>query len=166
MSPHRAARPRTGAAGSVTRSIAVGLALALGASVQGRGADAQTVERHFDPAPTGTSSVIYPGETAHGALDVVDLLKWYAPGVQADRLDDGTVDVRIRGGCIQLMGGGPQNPLLIIDGLPVPDPDVPRELPRINVQEVDHIEVLRDIASTSIYGTKGACGVIRVFMRR
>lgn len=53
------------------------------------------------------------------------------------------------------------SPLIVIDGLPVPD-----GLSFLNPADVESIEVLKDAASTAIYGSRGASGVIMVTTKK
>ena len=64
--------------------------------------------------------------------------------------------VRIRGGSsIQ----GNNEPLYIIDGIPI-EPGPNGSLTGINPNDIASIEVLKDAASTTLYGVRGANGVI------
>ncbi len=49
------------------------------------------------------------------------------------------------------------SPLVVVDGYPVPD-----GLSFVNPQDVESIEVLKDAASSAIYGSRGANGVILI----
>jgi len=62
--------------------------------------------------------------------------------------------IRVRG--ISSINAG-ANPLVVIDGHPVPD-----GLSFLNSADVESIEVLKDAASAAIYGSRGASGVILV----
>lgn len=53
------------------------------------------------------------------------------------------------------------SPLIVIDGLPVPD-----GLSYLNPADVESIEVLKDAASAAIYGSRGASGVIMVTTKK
>jgi len=57
-------------------------------------------------------------------------------------------------------------PLLILDGAPVAPQNISMVLRQLNPNEIDTIDVLRDVASTSVYGQKGAHGVIVITMKR
>lgn len=79
--------------------------------------------------------------------------------------------VRIRGrGSIQ----GNTEPLYIIDGIPLntvvsaagPDPTLKSSLTQINQADIESITVLKDASSTSIYGSRGANGVIIITTKR
>ncbi|HYE55450.1 MAG TPA: SusC/RagA family TonB-linked outer membrane protein, partial [Chitinophagaceae bacterium] len=62
--------------------------------------------------------------------------------------------IRVRG--ISSINAG-ANPLVVVDGHPVPD-----GLAFVNMADVESIEVLKDAASAAIYGSRGASGVIIV----
>jgi TonB-dependent starch-binding outer membrane protein SusC len=62
--------------------------------------------------------------------------------------------IRVRG--ISSINAGP-NPLVVVDGHPVPD-----GLQFVNMADVESVEVLKDAASAAIYGSRAASGVIIV----
>ncbi len=62
-------------------------------------------------------------------------------------------------GISSLNAGG--SPLIVIDGLPVPD-----GLSYLNPADIESIEVLKDAASAAIYGSRGASGVIMVTTKK
>ena len=71
-----------------------------------------------------------------------------APGAIAN-------SIRIRG--ITTIGNS--DPLVIVDG-------VPGDLNQVNANEVDNISVLKDAASSAIYGSRAAAGVILITTKR
>ncbi|WP_282135512.1 SusC/RagA family TonB-linked outer membrane protein [Seonamhaeicola maritimus] len=72
-----------------------------------------------------------------------------APGAEAN--------VQIRG-LTSIFGAN--SPLYVVDGIPF-DTD-----PRLSIEEVETIDVLKDAASTAIYGTRGAAGVILITTKK
>lgn len=62
--------------------------------------------------------------------------------------------IRVRG--LSSINAGP-NPLVVVDGHPVPD-----GLSFVNMADVESVEVLKDAASAAIYGSRAASGVIIV----
>ncbi|MEO6706960.1 MAG: SusC/RagA family TonB-linked outer membrane protein, partial [Ginsengibacter sp.] len=94
-----------------------------------------------------------PAQSAAKALEGV------IPGLNVRSGDGGgqlnvVPDINIRG--VGTIGAGSVSaPLVLIDG-------VPGDLNSINPQDIDNISVLKDAASASIYGTRGAFGVILV----
>ena len=65
--------------------------------------------------------------------------------------------VRVRG--ISTLGNN--NPLYVIDGIPTTGPAVER----LNPEDIESIQVLRDAASASIYGSRASNGVIVITTR-
>lgn len=63
--------------------------------------------------------------------------------------------MRIRG-VGTLSNSEKSNPLIVVDGVPMDD------ISFLNTQDIESISVLKDAASTSIYGTRAAFGVILI----
>ena len=53
------------------------------------------------------------------------------------------------------------SPLIVVDGLPIPD-----ALSFLNPADIESIEVLKDAASSAIYGSRGASGVIIITTKK
>ena len=68
-------------------------------------------------------------------------------------------EIRIRGNS---SFSASSTPLLVIDGLPIED----GSLSDVNVNDIESIEVLKDAASTAIYGSRGAPGVIMITTKK
>ncbi|MAM19867.1 MAG: TonB-dependent receptor [Christiangramia sp.] len=64
--------------------------------------------------------------------------------------------ITLRGSVGTLGTGGGAEPLILVDNVEVPN------LQAINPQDIENISVLKDAASTSIYGARGAWGVILI----
>jgi TonB-dependent SusC/RagA subfamily outer membrane receptor len=78
------------------------------------------------------------------------------PGVVLLKTPSGGISIRIRGAASV---NGQNAPLYIIDGSPVePGPD--GDLPGLNPYDIESIKVLKDAANTTMYGVRGANGVI------
>jgi TonB-dependent SusC/RagA subfamily outer membrane receptor len=93
-----------------------------------------------------------------GGDPIEKLLMNRSPGVWVGRSADGGIAVRIRGGT-SLMGNN--EPLYIVDGSPfLPGPN--GSLTGINPYDIESIKVLKDPADLSMYGVRGANGVIIV----
>jgi TonB-dependent starch-binding outer membrane protein SusC len=76
-------------------------------------------------------------------------------GVQIQNLtSESGADPRIRVRGVSSINAG-ANPLVVVDGHPVPD-----GLAFVNMADVESVEVLKDAASAAIYGSRGASGVI------
>lgn len=77
------------------------------------------------------------------------------PGVMVTRsssMPGASASIRIRG----ITTIGDSDPLIIVDGVPVTNIDY------VNSNDIDHITVLKDAASASIYGARAAAGVILI----
>ena len=100
--------------------------------------------------------------TGHDASgkSTAEMLEGRFPGVNVIRVAGGGIKVRVR------QSGdfdGRGDPLYIIDGVPTEPPD---GVLNIEPNEIARIEVLKDAASTSIYGLRGANGVVKITMKR
>ena len=67
--------------------------------------------------------------------------------------------IRIRGVSTYVTGGG--NPLIIVD-----DIEYPGLISEIDPDQIETLTILKDAATTSIYGVKGANGVVLIITRR
>ncbi len=86
-------------------------------------------------------------------------LQGTVPGLMVTRNNNApgaTATIRIRG----ITTIGENNPLIILDGVPVDD------INSVNPNDVENISVLKDAASASIYGSRAAAGVILVTTKR
>ena len=70
--------------------------------------------------------------------------------------------IRIRGAA-SVNGGN--SPLVVIDGFPI-TPNEGTGLESISPEEIENITILKDAASTSLYGSRAANGVILVTTKR
>jgi TonB-dependent SusC/RagA subfamily outer membrane receptor len=109
------------------------------------------------PAPTRDATVTAEQIQQSPAGDPIEkLLMSRSPGVWVGRSADGGIAVRIRGGS-SLMGNN--EPLYIVDGSPfMPGPN--GALTGINPYDIASIKVLKDPADLTMYGSRGANGVI------
>lgn len=96
---------------------------------------------------------------------IAELLQGRVAGLEVIHLPNGDISLRIRGGDVSL-GGESREPLLVIDGMAVSSGSVTRALSTLRPHEIDRIEVLKDVASTSAYGMRGAHGVIVITTKR
>lgn len=90
-----------------------------------------------------------------------ELFEGRFPGVQVFRAGDG-IQVRIRGTTSIL---GDTEPLYVVDGMTI-EPGPGGALFGINPSDIAKIEVLKDVSATSLYGGRGANGVILIHMRK
>jgi TonB-dependent SusC/RagA subfamily outer membrane receptor len=61
---------------------------------------------------------------------------------------------------------GPHEPLVIVDGIRIPQPSGIEYLDIINPLDVERIEILRGPATTALYGTGASSGAILIYSKR
>ena len=88
-------------------------------------------------------------------MNIGEYLKGRVPGLQVMRVGD-KYQYRIRG---VNSFNATIDPLFVVDGVEVLD------INYLNPRDVSSVEILKD-ASASIYGSRGACGVILITTRR
>lgn len=133
-------------------SLSLGL---LWASLAGCGGPARSAPEEA-PTPDARGAVSgedierTPGQT------IEEILMSRFPGVVVTRAPDGGVAIRIRG-TTSLRGS--TEPLYVIDGLAI-RPGPAGSLAGVNPYDIESIEVLKDAAATTMYGVRGANGVV------
>jgi TonB-dependent SusC/RagA subfamily outer membrane receptor len=95
---------------------------------------------------------------------VEELLLGRVPGVQVIRLANGDFSVRVRGA--KTFGNGSEEPLYVVDGMPLMANGFRTALIGIAPQDIARIDVLKDAGATAVYGSKGANGVILITTKR
>jgi TonB-dependent SusC/RagA subfamily outer membrane receptor len=140
-------------------STVAAVALCLGLQPACTHANQSTKSAGEEPAPSGGAprEVVTAREIENNpGRSIEQIIADHFPGVIAVRTPDGGFALRIRGGSsIE----GNNAPLYVIDGVPV-DPGPYGGLTGINPKDIATIEVLKDAVSTSMYGMRGANGVI------
>ncbi len=58
------------------------------------------------------------------------------------------------------------NPLIVVDGYPLPDQEADNVLNSFGTADIERIDVLKDAAATSIYGSRASNGVIIITTKR
>lgn len=106
-----------------------------------------------DPAPQAVTS---EDIERNPGRPIEQILMDRFPGVVVGRAPDGSLAIRIRG-TTSLHGSN--EPLFVIDGVGI-EPGPGGALFGINPYDIESIEVLKDAASTTMYGIRGANGVI------
>ncbi len=103
---------------------------------------------------TGAIASVAPEEiVTQPKANVVEMLDGRLPGVQvmSDNSPGGGTSIRVRG----FSTINSNDPLVIIDGIPASN-----GLNGINPSDIETIQVLKDAASASIYGSRAANGVV------
>lgn len=106
------------------------------------------------PSPAGTVSA--DAIAKEPGRPIEEILASRVAGVVVTRAPDGGIAVRIRGASSIY---GNEQPLYILDGLPFV-PGQNGSLTGINPDDIESIRVLKDAADISMYGSRGANGVI------
>ena len=112
-------------------------------------------------APAASRGDISLAESAHYVF-IEQLLMARAPGLDVRSLGQGRFTLSVRG---RPTLGDLRAPLVVIDGMQFGEngADV---LAGMTPRDVKRVEVLKDAASTAVYGTRGANGVVVVTTRR
>lgn len=160
---------------SLTKSATVVLALAIAQgcggpgttsdpAVGGQGRGPVGYANEPDDQRAGAVSSVDPNEdTGTTYLTMVDMLRGRVPGLQISESPSGEITVRIRG-ISSISAQAP--PLLVIDGVPVPEYSFSSTLRTLDPRDVRTVQVLKDAGSTSMYGSRGAAGVILIKLKR
>jgi TonB-dependent SusC/RagA subfamily outer membrane receptor len=98
------------------------------------------------------------GELRGGSFE--ELLRGRAAGLQIAKRPDGSYMFRIRG------LANDSDPLFVVDGVQVSVDRLEGALAGLTRNDIRQVEVLKDLASTSIYGTRGVGGVIIINTKR
>jgi TonB-dependent starch-binding outer membrane protein SusC len=110
---------------------------------------------------TGSVAIIGTKDFNKGAItNTENLLNGRVAGVvvtQGGRPGDGAA-IRIRGGASL---GASNDPLIVIDGLPVTN-----GLSTINPNDIESFSILKDASATAIYGSRGSNGVVLITTKK
>jgi TonB-dependent Receptor Plug Domain. len=106
--------------------------------------------------------------------DIAEFLQSRVAGLRVIRAENGDISLRIRGGDMAfrrdsdgaVAAESAGEPLLVIDGMPVNEGQNSNTLRALNPNEIENIQVLKDVSSTSSYGMRGAHGVILITMKK
>lgn len=120
--------------------------------------EGDSVDRNQPRDPNTATEKEWSGRTT---THLEELFEGRFPGVQVFRVNDG-IQVRIRGTTSIL---GDNEPLYVVDGMTI-EPGPGGALFGINPADIEKIEVLKDVSATSLYGGRGANGVILIHMRK
>ena len=110
------------------------------------------------PRPSATTASANDAEIQQNPnMPIERYLASRAAGVDIGHAADGTLTVRIRGGSNSQYGNNA--PLYIVDGVPF-QPTAEGGLSGINPYDIASIKALKDAADITMYGVRGANGVI------
>lgn len=109
------------------------------------------------PAPNPTHDKVTADDVQRAPnVPIEQLLQSKVPGIIVTRTDDGNIAIRIRG---TSSFTGNTFPLYVVDGVVVAS-GPGGGLPGINPYDIDSIRVLKDATDITMYGSRGANGVI------
>ena len=128
-------------------------ALLVGCSSAGSGSTQSPAPAQSGAAQGATASDIQQSPNQ----PIEQQLQARSPGVVIGRTSGGDLTIRIRGGSSSVSGNNA--PLYIVDGVPF-SPSVDGGLSGINPTDIQSIKVLKDAADITMYGIRGANGVI------
>jgi TonB-dependent SusC/RagA subfamily outer membrane receptor len=135
--------------------------ITLSACVHHKAAGPQ-LEPGADSIPRKPNVIGADAIAASSGQPIEKILADRVAGVQLGRNSDGALTVRIRGAT---SWNSDNEPLYVIDGVPV-TPGPGGSLSGINPYDIASIEVLKDAVSTTMYGSRGANGVILIKMKK
>jgi TonB-dependent SusC/RagA subfamily outer membrane receptor len=152
--PHRSALALT---------LFAGLVLGLLPGCARRTAAPQAEPQVAAPADTIRAADLTSGPVAKRPQEsIASLLQGRTAGVDVTMNHDGSVSVRIRAASSFYSSG---EPLYVIDGSPF-TPGPGGSLTGVNPHDIESIEVLKSPPETTLYGLRGANGVILVTTKR
>jgi TonB-linked SusC/RagA family outer membrane protein len=117
---------------------------------------------------TSVSSIGTKEINATPVADAAQALQGRVSGVtivQGSGAPGGTGGSRIRIRGISSITGN-NNPLIVIDGYPLPDQDGDNVLNSFGTNDIESIDVLKDAAASAIYGVRASNGVIVITTKR
>jgi TonB-dependent starch-binding outer membrane protein SusC len=170
MRPHHFARPFTS---SICPLLLVAAAVTLSACQRGAPAEAPAPKSEAEPSvgygvaggregPTSIATASDKQMRGVRARQVEELIVGRFAGVQVLPTQSGGFTVRIRG--LGTFTGNPE-PLYVVDGQPVRVAQG-RGIDWLNPADIARIDVLKDAASTALYGMRGGNGVILITTKR
>jgi len=114
-------------------------------------------KRAAEPAPAPESQTVTADDVQRNPTTPIEqILSGKVAGVTVTRAPDGGLVMRIRGSASMT---GPEEPLYVVDGTPI-TAGPGGSLTGINPYDIESISVLKDAASLTMYGSRGANGVI------
>ena len=146
-----APRPHLATHRSMRSSLALLAVIASCAHSAPKSAEPILLGSAVKPAATDADVQVSPNEP------IEKYLQARSAGVTIGRTAEGNLTIRIRGGSSSVYGNNA--PLYIVDGVPFA-PAVDGGLSGLNPYDISSIRVLKDAADITMYGVRGANGVI------
>jgi iron complex outermembrane receptor protein len=114
------------------------------------------------PMHVGAVTTLGASPGSADPLRTEEYLRGRVPGLEVIPRSDGSFRLRLRGGDLNLLNGRQAEPLVVIDGMPIAAELLTPVLRTLRPSDILRVEVLKDVASTSVYGMRGAGGVILI----
>ena len=95
-------------------------------------------------------------------VPIEQILQSKVPGIIVSRLDDGSISIRMRGTSTFSASSAP---LYVVDGVAL-QPGTNGGLTGVNPYDIQSIKVLKDAVDLTMYGSRGANGVIVIKTKR
>jgi len=140
-------------------SIVAGLMLGC---AHGRATPKRDVAESPAPPPPSPSTVTAEDIDRQPTVPLEQLIAGRVAGVRVTRAAGGGISVQIRGRSSFTLSN---EPLFVVDGVPI-SPGPNGTLSWLNPHDIASIEVLKDAASTAMYGVRGGNGVIVIKTKR
>ena len=112
------------------------------------------------PQSTGATTSVAIDQGSSGAVSVDELLRGRVAGLQITALPEGGYSYRIRG------AQGSADPLFLVDGIEIHPSQLHTALAGLTREDIRKVDVLKDLASTAMYGMRGAGGVVLISTKR
>jgi TonB-dependent SusC/RagA subfamily outer membrane receptor len=111
---------------------------------------------------TGSTTTLSNRDVSAGPLQLEQLLRGKVAGLQITQKGN-QISIRLRG---TNSASIEEEPLVIVDGVMIPTSSLSSALAGLTPNDIKQVNVLKDVASTSIYGIRGAAGVIVITTKR
>jgi TonB-dependent SusC/RagA subfamily outer membrane receptor len=123
---------------------------------------ADSVQVGFGAQPkdkmTGAVSTVSESDITARPLRIEELLRGKIPGLVINGTGN-SLTLRLRGTNSLMLE---QEPLVIVDDVAVMSGNIANALAGLTPDDIKQVSVLKDVSSTSIYGSRGAGGVILI----
>ena len=129
--------------------------LCLFALAAGCGTAGAAASRDRDP------DTVDADDTSRAIRRVEDMLRGQVAGVSVQQGPNGQLAIRIRGSNNGGLVGTTNDPLFVVDGLPI-ELGAGGALDGLNPRDVESIRVLKNASDTAMYGSRGANGVVLI----
>lgn len=166
MTPRRAQRPAGHLAGAGLLAALALAACARSSHPSPAAGTKDSVEVGYGAQPKdkvmGAVTALSDRDAVSRPMRIDQLLRGKVPGLQIVQGPRGP-SFRIRGTGSLLAD---EEPLIVVDGVMIPSESVSSALAGLMPDDIKGVSVLKDVASTSIYGGRGAGGVILITTKK